>query len=89
MNELEYFAKVDSRVEFVPGSYEGVRVNFPANGGDGWMLVRQSVHDPVLPVNFASLSKGGDKLMAKYLYAFAAKFPCLDVSGLQAFLNKD
>ena len=89
LKELEYFAKVDSRVEFVNGSYEGVRVNFPSNGGDGWMLVRQSVHDPVLPVNFASLSKGGDKLMAKYLYAFAAKFPCLDVSALQAFLNKD
>lgn len=89
LNELEYFAQADSRVEFVPGSYEGVRVNFPYGDGDGWMLVRQSVHDPVLPVNFASLSVGGNKLMAKYLYTFAVKYPHLDVSALKAFLDRE
>ena len=87
IRELKFFASSDTRVDLVPNSYEGVRINFSRFDGDGWMLVRQSVHDPVMPVNFASLSKGGNKLMAKYLYAFAAKFPCLDVSALKAFLD--
>ncbi|MGN0813313.1 MAG: phosphomannomutase/phosphoglucomutase [Candidatus Coproplasma sp.] len=89
LRELMFFAEADSRVELVPNSYEGVRVNFSKGDGDGWMLIRQSVHDPVLPVNFASLSVGGDKLMAKYLYTFAVKYPHLDVSALEAFLNRD
>ncbi|MGN0806138.1 MAG: phosphomannomutase/phosphoglucomutase [Candidatus Coproplasma sp.] len=88
LRELKYFAEADSRVELVPDSYEGVRINFSKNDGDGWMLVRQSVHDPVLPVNFASLTEGGNKLMAKYLYTFAAKYPHLDVSALKIFIEK-
>lgn len=89
LEELEYFAKLDPRVELVPDSYEGVRVNFSKDDGDGWMLVRQSVHDPVLPVNFASTTSGGDKLMAKYLYSIVAKYPYLDVSALKAFLDRE
>ncbi|MGN0808302.1 MAG: phosphomannomutase/phosphoglucomutase [Candidatus Coproplasma sp.] len=88
LDELKFFAQSDPRVELVPNTYEGVRVNFAKGDGDGWMLVRQSVHDPVMPVNFASLSEGGNRAMANYLYTFASKYPCLDVSALKAFLDK-
>ncbi len=89
IDELTFFANLDKRVELVPDSYEGVRINFGKDDGDGWILVRQSVHDPVMPVNFASTAKGGNKLMAGYLYAYAAKFPYLDVSSLKDFIEKD
>lgn len=38
---------------------EGFRVNFGKWNGNGWLLVRLSVHDPVIPVNMESDSEGG------------------------------
>lgn len=38
---------------------EGLRLNFDSAHGDGWALLRLSVHDPVLPLNIASRRKGG------------------------------
>jgi len=48
--------------------YEGVRatVRLPG-GGEGLILVRLSVHDPVLPVNFESDAPGGVKILAQQL----------------------
>ena len=39
----------------VPNSFEGVRLSF----GDGWALLRMSLHDPLLPLNIESEKKGG------------------------------
>lgn len=89
IKEIAFFAEQDSRVNLVPNSYEGVRVNFGRGEGDGWMLVRMSVHDPVIPVNFASNSEGGIRQMAKYLYCLAVKYPYLDVSALKALADKN
>lgn len=88
IEELAFFAKSDARIRLVPNSYEGVRINFAKDNGDGWLLLRQSVHDPVMPINFASGTKGGNLLMAKYLYYFVRKYPYLDVSALKAFIEK-
>ena len=33
---------------------EGLRVSFPRGEGDGWFLLRLSVHDPILPLNAES-----------------------------------
>ena len=48
--------------------YEGVRatVRLPG-GGEGLILARLSVHDPVLPVNFESDAPGGVKILAQQL----------------------
>ena len=48
--------------------YEGVRatVRLPG-GGEGLILVRLSVHDPVLPINFESDAPGGVKILAQQL----------------------
>lgn len=35
-------------------SREGVRVSFGAGQGNGWFLLRLSVHDPVMPLNIES-----------------------------------
>ncbi len=43
---------------------EGVRARL---GEDGWFLIRQSVHDPVLPVNLQAERAGGAKAMAARL----------------------
>lgn len=40
-------------------NHEGVRVSLDKDHGDGWMLLRLSVHDPILPFNAESNSEGG------------------------------
>ncbi len=50
----------------MPKSYEGVRISFDGkNGGDmkGWLLLRKSLHDPVMPLNIEGERPGdGDKI---------------------------
>ncbi len=49
-------------------SREGVRVSFGPEDGDGWFLLRLSVHDPVMPLNVESNVVGGcDTILAKLL----------------------
>lgn len=49
-------------------SREGVRVSFDKTGGDGWFLLRLSVHDPVMPLNVESDRAGGcDEILAQLL----------------------
>ncbi len=60
-------------------NYEGVRVNFGKDAGDGWFLVRMSLHDPVVPMNIESDSEGGAKMIADKLYAFLKQFEGLEL----------
>ena len=48
-----------------PDNYEGIRVSFDKNSGDGWFLLRLSVHDPIIPINIESNTKGGVEIIAK------------------------
>ncbi len=54
----------------VTPSYEGVRVSFDKAHGEGWMLMRLSVHDPVLPINIESDREGGVAVIESYLRQF-------------------
>lgn len=51
-------------------SFEGVRINFDETHGAGWMLMRLSVHDPVLPINIESDRPGGVAVIEGYLTEF-------------------
>lgn len=47
-------------------NYEGVRIDF--NGKiNGWLLLRKSLHDPIIPVNMESDSEGGVKFITEWL----------------------
>jgi len=45
--------------EKVPDNYEGIRVKCSSKEEDGWFLLRLSLHDPVIPINIESNTKGG------------------------------
>ena len=49
---------------------EGVRVSFDRDNGDGWFLLRLSVHDPIMPLNVESDSEGGVKIICDKLGKF-------------------
>lgn len=86
--EIKYFAESDKRWSIAPNNSEGVRINFPEGAGGGWALIRMSVHDPVLPINFASREKGGNKKMAKSLYYLMEKYPFLFSGTLKKFVEE-
>ena len=69
-------------------NYEGVRLNFDTAHGAGWLLVRMSLHEPILPVNTESEKTGGAKQMIGELYDFLKNFGCLDLSPAETFLNR-
>ena len=77
----EYFASKDG-FEIVPNNYEGVRVNADFEHGDGWFLIRRSLHDPLMPTNLESDSEGGLKKIAAALAECLAAYPGLDTGAL-------
>ena len=64
-------------------SREGVRTTV----GDGWLLLRLSVHDPVMPLNIESAAPGGCRAIASALTDFMSAEGGLDKSQLDAYLS--
>ena len=85
LDDLRAACAADEAWQVVPNTYEGVRINADASSGDGWLLARLSVHDPVIPVNFESRSVGGAKTAAQKLLTFAKNYDKLDISALTDF----
>ncbi|MCF2652184.1 phosphomannomutase/phosphoglucomutase [Anaeromassilibacillus senegalensis] len=85
---LERYAE-DAGWAIAPDNREGIRISFPENDGDGWFLLRMSVHDPILPLNLESNTVGGVHILAEKLLAFfeQADTTYVDYTSLQAFLN--
>ena len=55
-------------------NYEGVRVNCDKGSGDGWVLMRMSLHDPQLPINMESESDGGIEKIEAILTEFLNRY---------------
>ncbi len=82
LEQLHAFAASQPGWTIAPDNYEGVRVNLDAAHGNGWFLLRMSLHDPLMPLNIESDSVGGMKVIARELYPFLAQFDGLDTSAL-------
>ena len=63
-------------------NYEGMRVSFGEGEGDGWFLLRMSLHDPLMALNMESDVAGGVHLIAAALYAFLSHYDALDTRAL-------
>ena len=58
-NVLEEFKKRASAAGYeMPESYEGIRLSFKGEDVQGWILLRMSLHDPVMPMNIEGGRKG-------------------------------
>lgn len=67
-------------------SREGVRISFGKGEGDGWLLLRLSVHDPVMPLNIESDVVGGCRIIARKLAAYLSGCQGLDQSAMEQYL---
>ncbi len=75
IDELEEFAKQQKGYVIADDNREGIRVSTP----NGWFLLRLSVHDPVMPMNFESNKLGGIEIMKQELKAFFESFSELEI----------
>jgi len=60
-------------------NYEGVRVNLDKAHGDGWFLLRKSLHDPVMPLNIESNLSGGVEQILNQLKPFLNSYDKLSI----------
>jgi phosphomannomutase len=63
----------------VEPNYEGVRIAFDDEEVKGWLLIRKSLHDPVLPMNIESKEAGGTDVILERINDFFARYKRLSV----------
>lgn len=66
---------------------EGIRVYLDKDHGNGWFLLRLSVHDPIMPLNIESDSVGGTKKIAKELYSFLKDLDGLETDVVKKYIG--
>ena len=81
---LNEAAKSHGDWEPAADNHEGVRFA----KGDGWFMMRLSLHDPVLPVNMESDTAGGVREMARELYGVLKDMDRLDLGSLERYIEK-
>lgn len=86
IDELTAYSKTAHGWHCAPDNHEGIRASFDKNDGDGWFLLRLSVHDPLMPLNIESDSEGGVRIIAQKLCDFLEKYEYLDTAPLKEWL---
>lgn len=77
MNKLKQLAENTKGWSLVEPNHEGIRVSCNKENGNGWFLLRLSLHDPVLPLNIESEISGGVEKIYERLTTFLSKYPAL------------
>ena len=70
-------------------SREGVRISLGAGEGSGWLLLRLSVHDPVMPLNIESDVPGGCRIIARGLLPYLREQEGLDRTAVEKFCEEN
>jgi phosphomannomutase len=83
ISELEKFATDTDDWEVVKPNYEGVRISSTCEKEQGWLLMRLSLHDPVIPVNIESNIEGGVKNITSRLVEFLKDKSYLDITSMK------
>lgn len=84
LQDLEHLAAAGQLqgASLVTPNYEGVRIHFTKPSCKGWLLLRKSLHDPIMPLNIESDVKGGTAEIRSVLKPILAAYDKLDTSKL-------
>lgn len=85
IDALTAYAATKEGWSLAPSNFEGVRVNLDEAHGNGWFLLRLSLHDPLLPLNIESNSVGGAKMIAAELAGVIRGYDKLDAQKFLAY----
>lgn len=66
----------------LPKSYEGVRISFDNDDIKGWVLLRLSLHDPVMPLNIEGSREGDCDRLVEVTRKLLDGFALLDMTVL-------
>ncbi len=72
LEDFKAFCAEDPRFHIVTPNHEGVRVAFDDDEVKGWLLMRLSLHDPVIPINLESKEAGGVEILKQRIKPFIA-----------------
>ncbi len=61
----------------LPFSYEGIRISFKGEDVKGWILIRMSLHDPVIPLNIEGERAGDLDKLKKIAWSLTDGFESL------------
>ena len=75
LEDFRVFCEKDPRFHIVQPNYEGIRIAFDDPEVTGWMLLRMSLHDPVMPVNVESRRPGGADIIISRFAPFVEAHP--------------
>ncbi|MGK7887677.1 MAG: phosphomannomutase/phosphoglucomutase [Crocosphaera sp.] len=81
IEKLQELATTQDDWQLVPNNYEGVRISCQSADENGWLLLRLSLHDPVIPLNIESNVSGGVKKIATRVLEFLTDFNALDLTA--------
>ena len=70
INDLTAYPMAQNCWNVANDNREGIRVSVDKHNGDGWFLLRLSVHDPIMPLNIESDSVGGVDIIYNKLNEF-------------------
>lgn len=87
IEDLKNYARESDTITLVEPNYEGARIRFRSGKGQGWALLRMSLHESLLPLNIEAPQKEGAKQMAKELYRFLEQYPSLDLHQIENYIN--
>ncbi len=79
LDDLRQFVESKSEWYLEEPNHEGVRVNCLYGERRGWFLVRMSLHDPVLPINFEADFAEGCQRMKRELMAYLSRYEKLAI----------
>ncbi|MBQ3691705.1 MAG: phosphomannomutase/phosphoglucomutase, partial [Clostridia bacterium] len=70
IDKLNEYALTKDGWKLADDSREGVRVSLDKEHGNGWFLLRLSVHDPIMPLNIESNDVGGVAVILEQVEEF-------------------
>ena len=84
---LDVLAQFEARARaagyaVAPNSYEGVRLSFSGPEVKGWLLLRLSLHDPLMPLNLEGERPGDCDRLVAVVKELLAGYDRLDLSPL-------
>jgi len=78
---LRAYSETQTGMTIVSPNYEGIRISFDKDHGDGWCLLRKSLHDPIMPLNVESNALGGCEIICEQIR------PVLERMGIKLSAN--
>lgn len=87
IEDLENYAKESESLKLVQPNYEGARIRFQTPYGNGWALIRMSLHESLMPVHLECENKKAGKLIARELVDFLSQYPSLDLTPIKKLLS--